>query len=283
MWRCSIYSTSDVASSLIVSHNYVRVKLGAPKTLYVLEPEDSIIRYPRARVYSKSLELRPGSETNLMTFHLRTSTKEKIASTFCKTCGVHIMQAQHPLSASIFVNVLCLDTKTFISKPVSVSKKTKTTLKKPRSQKSEAASTAEEEPTPEFVAPREVAIEETKAMSPTSSESYGELVDQVEEDFTVTAASSISKSFMTSDDRSTGTDLELAAYKLRKALSPSKKEAVDTGMMSSYMEVPTPSQEIAQEEDGKPAATNTSYEEEEDVEKEPSPEEKLRRYLSKHL
>jgi len=262
-------------------------QIQAPRTLYVQEisqssdrdDDDGRILYPRTAVPVEAFELRTGRK-QLQSFR---SSSEHPAHTFCKVCGVHLLQAVDPAATELYVNVQCLDRATFVWKS-SGSKQAPPPSNRGRKTGARAGGLpdeakvarppvdSEQHPQP----PQQVTTTTSNSGSSSpnlSSASDPELIVLSSEhkhkdpEFTLTAASSIShtSSFDNNDDYSrstTNSELEAQAYKLRRNLktaedpnnntaSLSSAAAADT-LADSFMAVPAP------------PATLSSSEEEED-------------------
>ena len=107
--------------------NWVQIR--APRTLYVQQPQqdnssssndnsnDSKIQYPRIAVPVDAFVLRRGRH-QLQTFLPPQPPQQQaqpspsdvvvVAHTFCRVCGVHLVQAVDPAAKELYVNALCL-------------------------------------------------------------------------------------------------------------------------------------------------------------------------------
>jgi len=219
-----------------------------------------------------------------------------------------VLQAVDPAATELYVNVQCLERDTFVWKSESQAQ-----------QVSRGASTTDTEPAMARQLPAQVTTGTSSnysggGSSPNfSSDSDPEIVllssEQKHDDdpeFTLTAASSISKasfsdhsSIEQDDSRSTTSELEGQAYKLRRALSSDKADVAaapsadniddnnnNNNMLGSFMNVPAPPATMSDEDDpphqrSATADPNTSVGS--SSTSTDAQQEQLRKFLGKHV
>lgn len=213
-----------------------------------------MIQYPTTCIAVQSFVLKQGAN-RLKSFqrqHLSTA-----AYLFCCACGVHLMHALQPDSTDLFVNVRCLKRGTFVTRfaDMSVTRKNYEQILRinnlspgcsspsnhlMRAWQSDSADLSVNVQLGTFVASladenaaenndgKFLKLKNSSASCTSPSDDFlgvpaspERVADDDDPLFTVTAASSLSKSLSDYwDDRSSTAELEFAAYRLRKALSP---------------------------------------------------------------